>query len=357
MLKTFLKCGKVARNGIRLIHQKSELPAVNNSVEISEKGNVKFELVEKETLQEALKKLDEEKPKSVLEKCEEDLSHVAPYLKPTFNLAAYVNKSETLQELLKLGVDLYQLEKKKDVASYITSLNFKNDIKEHVVFLYNLGISVDDIGKFITKNPLIFKEDLDTLNTRIAYLKFKKFDDQSIARIVSVNPMWLKFSTQDIDNKLGFFQNRFHLSGNEVRKLATKQPKLITCSEDLIKVNIFSIKEEMGFSDGEMKMIIMAQPKIFMRRHENILKTFDFLNKTMGISNETIVKNPQILTCREHKLKERYQFLQKVNRVQFDPKKPNYVSLLMLVSESDGHFAVEVAKSSIQAYNEFLKAS
>lgn len=75
----------------------------------------------------------------------------------------------------------------------------------------------------------------------------------------------------------------------------------------------------------------------------------------MGVPNEDIVKDPQILTCRLHKLRERFMFLQKLNRLQFDPKKPNYISLMTLVSESDGHFAVEVAKSSIQTYNEFLK--
>ncbi|XP_044750479.1 transcription termination factor 3, mitochondrial [Coccinella septempunctata] len=347
-MKSLIKYEKVIRTGIRLLHEKTEL-------QTTDKPAVNLHTVNKLSLEEAIKSLDEEQPKSVLEECKEDLSHVAPYLKPSFNFAAYVNNSETLQELLKLGVNLYEIEKIRDAPAYITSLKFEDDIKEHVIFLHNLGLSIDQIGNFITKNPFIFKEDLDNLKTRIAYLKFKKFSDESITRIISLNPSWLQFSTQEIDDKLGFLQNMFHLTGNEVRKVVTKQPKLISCSDNLLKVNIFAIKEEMGFNDHEMKIMFIDKPKIFMKRHENILKTFEYLQNTMGVTHDDIVKCPQILTYREHKLKERYMFLKKLNRVQFDPKKPNYTSLIMLVSQSDADFAVEVAKSSIQAYNEFLK--
>lgn len=75
----------------------------------------------------------------------------------------------------------------------------------------------------------------------------------------------------------------------------------------------------------------------------------------MNIPLETIVKMPQVLTCREFKIKQRYQFLQKLGKVQFDPKQPNYISLISLISGSDGHFATEIAGSSSYAFNEFLK--
>lgn len=131
--------------------------------------------------------------RSTLEECVEDISHIAPYLKPTFNFAAYVNKSETLQELLKLGVNLYKLEKDIDVPPFILSLKFEENIKPYVIFLYDLGLNEEDIGELITKNPFIFKEDLDDLMVRINYLKTKKFDNAMIQRIVSKNPYWLSF--------------------------------------------------------------------------------------------------------------------------------------------------------------------
>jgi mTERF domain-containing protein len=69
---------------------------------------------------------------SVLEPCTEYLSTVAPYFQPSFNFAAYVNNSPTLQELVKLGVDLHRLERKKDVPEFILQLEFSRNMKEHI---------------------------------------------------------------------------------------------------------------------------------------------------------------------------------------------------------------------------------
>jgi mTERF domain-containing protein len=293
---------------------------------------------------------------SVLEKCQEDISDVAPYLRPSFNFAAYVNKSNTLQKLVELGVELYKLEKNAEVPPYILQLDFDRDIKNHIMFLCELGLQTEDLGKLITKNPFIFKEDLDNLQVRINYLKFKKFNDEMILRIVQHNPMWLSFSTQDIDKKLGFFQKTFSLTGNEVRSLTVKRPRLITYSIEHIKLNTFVIKEEMGFTPEETKEILLHTPKIFTQNQHSLLKTFEYIHREMKIPLETIVKVPQILTCREFRIRQRHQFLEKLQKTQFDPKKPNYTSLISLVSGSDADFATEVAGSSIHAFNAFLKS-
>ncbi|KAJ3654462.1 hypothetical protein Zmor_013650 [Zophobas morio] len=300
--------------------------------------------------------LNENPPESsVLQPCKEDISYVAPYLRPSFNFAAYVNKSHTLQQLLKLGVRLYKWEKNQEVPPYILQLDFDKDIKSYIIFLTDLGLQTEDLGKLIEKNPFIFKEDLENLQVRINYLKYKKFTDEMILRIVQDNPMWLSFSTQDIDKKLGFFQKSFSLTGNEVRSLTARKPRLITYDIEHIKLNMFVIKEEMGFTPEEMKQIVLQTPKLFMNNQHRILKTFDYIHKEMNIPLETIVKMPQVLTCREFRIKQRHQFLQKLGKLQFDTKKPNYISLITLVSGSDAHFATEVAGSSIHAFNAFLK--
>jgi mTERF domain-containing protein len=69
---------------------------------------------------------------SIIEPCNEDLSTVAPYFRPSFNFASYVNNSPTLQELVKLGVNLHILEKKKGVPEFILQMEFNKDMKEHV---------------------------------------------------------------------------------------------------------------------------------------------------------------------------------------------------------------------------------
>lgn len=134
-----------------------------------------------------------EPEKSVLGPLSEDISHISTYLKPTFNFAAYANKSETIQELVKLGVNLHYIEKKiLDALPFILRLKF-DDIKDHILFINNLGVDFQDIGKIITKNPFIFKEKLEDIEVRINYLKFKRFSDEAILRIITKNPFWLSF--------------------------------------------------------------------------------------------------------------------------------------------------------------------
>lgn len=86
-----------------------------------------------------------------------------------------------------------------------------------------------------------------------------------------------------------------------------------------------------------------------------MLKTFEYVHKKMGIPLESIAKVPEVLTCRFFRIRQRHEFLVALGRAQYDAKAPNYVSLEMLFSGDDSQFAVSVAKSSVQAYNAFLK--
>lgn len=43
-----------------------------------------------------------------------------------------ISRSTTLQELVKLGVDLSKWEKKKGVASFALRLDFENDVKQYI---------------------------------------------------------------------------------------------------------------------------------------------------------------------------------------------------------------------------------
>ncbi|XP_022913679.2 transcription termination factor 3, mitochondrial [Onthophagus taurus] len=311
-------------------------------------------VINKNLLQDDLVDVKYER-KSVLEECTDDISHVAPYLKSSFNLAAYVNKSETLQQLIKMGVNLHKIENKTNAAQFLLSLDFERDVKKYVMFFHDLGLTVDDIANAFTKNPYILQKDLDNLKVRINYLLYKKFNEDGIIRIVSKNPFWLMFSTDRIDNRLGFFQGKFDLLGDEVRGLATRQPKLITYNLQHVKKNIFTIKEEMGFNPDEMKSLLLNKPNLFMMNPDKILNTFEYLHNQMNITLETISKVPEILTFREFRLKQRHLFLKELGRDQYDPKKPNYISLPTLLTGDNGEFSVNVAKSSLIAFNTFLK--
>lgn len=343
MLKRLVQIAVTNKN----ICPKCSFSQLADTVQVTEKLH---EMSEKDSFRKT-----GETQKSLFEPLSEDISHVSSYLRPTFNFAAYANKSNTIQELVKLGIDLHYIEKKQtDAIPFILGLNF-DDIKEHIIFLNQLGLRNEEIARIVTRNPYIFKEELDNLEVRVTYLKYKKFTDDMILRILGNNPFWLSYSTQEIDQKIGFFQKNFKLYGDEVRYLVTKCPKLITYNEEKIKLNIFVVKEEMGFGEEEMKQIILKTPKVFTTEQNKLLKTFEYLHNVMKIPHEKIAVSSGILTCREKRLRERHQFLVKLGRDQSDPRQPNYIAPMNIIKESDANFATEVAKSSIQAYNLFLK--
>lgn len=89
---------------------------------------------------------------------------------------------------------------------------------------------------------------------------------------------------------------------------------------------------------------------------ESVLNTFTYVHQTMNIQLGRIVQECGILRTRLIKLRPRHEFLVKVDKAQYDSKKPNYVSLISLVSGTDAEFCENIAKTSIQAYNTFLKS-
>lgn len=186
------------------------------------------------------------------------------YTLPSFNFAAYVNKSETLRKFVELGVDLSKIEKVKGFPQFVLKLDFDRDVKRHLLFLHDLGIPAENFGALITKNPLIFKESIDDLETRVYYLRSKKFTPDNVREIVQRNPFWLMFSTKRIDRRLGWYQKNFKLTGDEIRFVTVRSPKLITYNLEHVRGSTFSIKEQMGFDELETKVLLLSHPKFWM---------------------------------------------------------------------------------------------
>lgn len=186
------------------------------------------------------------------------------YFTPSFNFAAYVNKSETLQKLLQLGVDLSKIEKRKGLPQFVLKLDFERDMKNHLIFLHDLGVPAEHLGWFLTKNPLIFKESIEDMETRVFYLRAKNFTLDEVRDVVARNPYWLSFPTRRIDRRLGWFQKNFHLGGSQVRTVTLREPKLITYKMEHIRETSFSIKEEMGFTKEEVRELLLLKPKYWM---------------------------------------------------------------------------------------------
>uniref|UniRef100_G3MLD7 Uncharacterized protein n=1 Tax=Amblyomma maculatum TaxID=34609 RepID=G3MLD7_AMBMU len=284
----------------------------------------------------------------------EFLDEMGPALPKSFNLAAYANKSVTVQRLVQLGMDLSVCEK-KGLGQELITLDFEKDVEPLIRFLISQGIPADRLGWWFTKNPYVFQEPLENLQVRIDYLVSKRFSPEAVTRIVSNAPLFLAFRVENMDRRLGFLQSTLSLSGAEVRHIVTRYPKLPTMKLHNVANNAFAIKEEMGFTEYEMKQMIMVCPKLLVSCRDNIVNAFTYLNKEAGLSHAQIMQFPAILRTRECIYKPRHQFLVKIGRAQFDPKEPNYVSPQALVVGTDAVFCENIARTSVDTYNAFLK--
>lgn len=284
-----------------------------------------------------------------------DLSVYHKELPATFNLAAYANKSKVIQELIKLGVELYKVEQNVELCEYILKLDFNKDIAPYIRFLHDNGVNSDQLGAVISKNPAIFKEDLENIEVRINYLKSKKFTNEMIANMITKHPKFLSNKVEEIDRKLGFLQQTFDLKGDQVREVASKYPQIFSVKDKHIKINQFVFLEEMGFEDYQIRNIIVAHPRYLRRETESLMQTFDYITKDMQVSKDLIYKQPEVLNYRRHKIKPRHLFLKFIGRAQYNPLLPGYVSLSKLVHGGDSEFCENVAKTSVITYNEFLK--
>lgn len=195
----------------------------------------------------------------------EDLSYLGSQAKVSYNIASFADKSKTVQELTKLGVELWKFDKDLDIVKMIVSLNFDKDVRPYIQFLHNTGLPVDQLGDFITIFPKIFTEDLDDLHTRIRYLRAHNYTPKMIVTILSKYPLWLSLTTQEIDTKLGYFQNEFKLKAQEVRMLTLKMPKLVNYDKMILEKKSFAFMKEMGFDRIQTKLILLTSPRLWTR--------------------------------------------------------------------------------------------
>ncbi|XP_062836227.1 transcription termination factor 3, mitochondrial isoform X2 [Anolis carolinensis] len=303
--------------------------------------------------------LEDALPSSALEEISEDeaLQILAkpPLPFESFTLQDYVDRSETLQKLVLLGVDLSKVEQRPGAGQLLLKLDFEKDIRKILLFLKDVGVEDKQLGAFLTRNPYILKEDVQDLETRIAYLISKKFNKEAIARMVSKAPYLLLFSVERLDNRLGFFQKELGLNTQKTRDLVTRLPRLLTGSLEIIKENLKVYELELGFTLNEVRHIVHRIPKNLSINKKKLTETFDYLHNIMGIPHKLIVNFPQVFNSKLLRIKERHMFLTFLGRAQYDPKEPSYISLEQLVALPDDVFCVEVAKAEVQDFENFLK--
>lgn len=89
--------------------------------------------------------------------------------------------------------------------------------------------------------------------------------------------------------------------------------------------------------------------------HTELIDRFNYVHSVMKIPHERILKNPDVLTSRRHRLQQRFEFLKHLNKAQFNERKPNFIPLKSLISGTEKEFIVGVCNSSLEEYDSFIK--
>lgn len=284
-----------------------------------------------------------------------DLHRKLPLMNPTYSLASVVNEHPTLQKLVDLGVDLSQWEESEaGGAGLAIGLDFERDVAPRIHFFVDLGVKPKQLGSMFTRNPGIFKTELHSLKTRVDYLKWKKFSNVQVRAILLKCPEWLNHTVTEVDLRLGYFQNAFHLTGDQVRQAAARGPELIVWKGVHMAVERVRhpLQGELEFTQGQVKHILLKAPSALQRWDE------DELRETVGVltkmyTRQVILHNPKVLALEKLEVRTRHEFLIFLGKAVYDPTKANYVPPESLLVD-DETFCSKYAKVPLQLYHKFL---
>ena len=91
----------------------------------------------------------------------------------------------------------------------------EHDLAPIVRRLRQLGVTEDqDVGKILTKNPMILINGPASFKIQTDYFLRKKFSKEQLAVVMKKAPQLFSRTVESIDARLGFFQTTFFLTGN-----------------------------------------------------------------------------------------------------------------------------------------------
>lgn len=329
---------------------------------------------------------------------------VQPELPPTFNLATYANHLDIIKQLVKLEVNICYLERKREVAKYLITLDFDKHVVPYLNFLARCGLRRDDFGNFLTQNFKVLQDDLENLQKRYDYYLKMKFTKKQITEMMLLYPKLISYPIDCVDAKLGYFQRYLRLKPAFVRKMLYNCPIIlktdkvhleviartshvrdrtlkdccfgfwskVTNSEVLTsKIMLrlltllsfilfhtqytkFALIEQCGFRNFHLKEILINNPSILLKENSRVTGSFEYIFEHITKDLNLICKFSDVLCVNVKFLEERDQYLKRLGRAQYDPLKPLYVPLHAFLI-TDEEFLAEFAKADPEDMNKFLK--
>uniref|UniRef100_A0A8C4RC16 Mitochondrial transcription termination factor 3 n=1 Tax=Eptatretus burgeri TaxID=7764 RepID=A0A8C4RC16_EPTBU len=273
---------------------------------------------------------------------------------------SYVGHSETLQKLVRLGMDLWRVERKIPAANILLRLSFEKDVQPRLVLLQSFGLQLDRLGRVLTRNPYLLNPNLleENLKARVDFLLSRHFTREMVGRMIGAAPFLLSLSVQRLDNRLAFYQNELGLSPRQTRELTSRLPSLITASLAEVEEIMKTMMANLGFRRAELRALVTKVPRILLGNRGRLIRTFDLLHNIIGIPHHLLVEHPQgeqVFRTKLQRIRVRHAFLKSRGLANFDPAHPPSVSLERFAALPDEAFCQEIVGATVQEFLAFQK--
>uniref|UniRef100_A0A0N5BXY2 Uncharacterized protein n=1 Tax=Strongyloides papillosus TaxID=174720 RepID=A0A0N5BXY2_STREA len=278
-------------------------------------------------------------------------------LPPTYgrSLVSFVNYLPLLQNLVDIGVDLFDIDTNTSIGRHIVRLDWETDVLPKIQWLVEeVGVDVQALGDYLTRNPYFLLQDLNDMRVRVNYLSIKKFKKEEISKIITENRYWINNKVEIIDRRLGWLQRTFKCKPIEIRNLIVKEPRVIMFGTGPIQ-RLIQILSERRIMVYEQRKMLLDDPRVFMMDASHIQLTLGYCINQMKLETKQIVENPLLLRCPISGLKRRHTFLKQLKLAQYNPNEENHIPLDLFIHPSDKVFAERACRVTIDVYNNFIK--
>ncbi|PIO77097.1 hypothetical protein TELCIR_00809 [Teladorsagia circumcincta] len=285
------------------------------------------------------------------------------------SVVPFVNHSPLLQALVDIGMNLFEVEQTTRAAKHLLRLDMQKEVKPKLQWLVSLGFEVEDLGEYLTRNPFFLLQDLSDMQARVNYLTSMKFSNKDVLKIIKDFRYWLNVDVKTMDSRLGWIQQQFGLSGDEVRNLIRKEARILMFGLGPLQRLVILFNKELEFHPKEIKKILLTDPRVFMMDPKFLMTNYGYIHRIMRLSNSIIVKHPFILRCSHSSIRNRHEFLKKLGRAVYegeivddkseasskDKSDCEQVPIEVFLDPSDEVFARKAANTYLAVYNNFLR--
>ncbi|XP_065863043.1 transcription termination factor MTERF5, chloroplastic-like isoform X2 [Euphorbia lathyris] len=258
------------------------------------------------------------------------------------NRFSHVKSIETPESVLQffqnLGFSSSHIQTAVRLTPQILFARIDRCLNPKIKVFQDLGLVGYDLGKFISKNPLVLTASLKTrLVPRIEMLKKILLDDKNNEGLIkAINRCyWILCRCPDsrLLSNIALLES-CGIVGSQLAMLLRRQPRLFVTEESKVR-DLISQTSNIGFSVNS-RMFVYGLCTVIGISDETFERKFGVL-KSFGFSQDEctkmFIKAPNLLRCSEKKLKLGTNFFMNTVKIEKEVLVRNPQSLLLSIEE------------------------